>query len=148
MRKELSAGFIASCVLITTGFLFAFHPIAYAVLSIFCAALLVAQIPFDILKKGFARKNQKIKILVDQSKKLGFKILELRIEVKTLNNRVEYERYIKNLAIIESEKHKNLYITLKKELADLHPDKKKGLFEKQNLLNLQTKYTEEGEVKA
>jgi len=148
MRKELSAGFIASSVLIMAGFLFDFHPIAFAVLSVFCAALLVAQIPLEIVRNAFKRKNIKISRQGEVNSQVAYENLGLRTENQNLKTLMKMKQPEQTRKLISEYKRlKFQYDQLYKVLEEIQPDKKKGLFDKQRLFNVKDKFAEEGEKK-
>jgi len=145
MRKELFAGFIAFVVLSYMGYLVEFHPLCFVLLSMFCAALLVGQIPLEIIRQSFARKNFRISQLVKRLGEVGLKVLELRKENQALYQILKLKSDQNTDYKIVLEELIPMYNDLLAELKELQPDKKRGLFSKQKLFNVKAKYAQEEE---
>jgi hypothetical protein len=149
IRKELTAGFIAFTVLIVAGFILNFHPLTYVVLSLFAAALLVSNPPIFITSKEMRERYELMECELELKNRVLVENDALRFEVDIAKKGIEFHRvYEKDLHTLNDQLVKK-YDTLLKELEDLQPDKKRGLFDRQKLFKLKAEYLDqEGDLKA
>jgi len=148
MKKEITAGFIAFCVLMVAGFLLNFHPLTFVVLSFFAAALLVSSTPVFITSKEMRERYELMECDLELKNRVIIENDALRNEVNNNKKVIEfYKGHGKDLNTL-NDRLIEKYESLKTELEALQPDKEKGLFHKQKVFKLKAEYLDqEGDLK-